>query len=71
MALNPKNLKITVPYRQSGGQQVGDSPCGVEIEHLPTGIKVFCDYERSQIRNKKIAMLMIEMGLAELNINDE
>lgn len=71
MALNLNNLKITIPETKFGGQQVGDFSVGVWVEHLPTRIKAFCDYERSQLKNKKIAMLMVEMALVELNIKDE
>ena len=69
--MNDKYLKVEVHYpHQVGGQQVGDSPIGVWVTHLPTGLKAFCDHERSQLRNKRIAMSMIEWGLAELKFEE-
>lgn len=49
-----------------GGQQVGTTYCGVKVTHLPTGIYAVCDYERSQHKNRTIAMRMVEYGLAEI-----
>ena len=65
--MNPAHLKITVQSRRPpGGQGVGDSPTGVVVEHLPTSLKAFCDQVRSQLKNKHVAMAMIEYGLAEI-----
>lgn len=66
--MNPAYLKITVQdrYPSLGGQQAVSTPSGVLVEHLPTGLKAFCDQGRSQLKNKNIAMAMIECGLAEI-----
>lgn len=67
MVIRDEHLKITVPERHlHGGQTCGDTPRGVCVEHLPTGLKAYCDQERSQLRNKRVAIAMIEYGLAEL-----
>ena len=42
-----------------------NTPRGVCVEHLPTGLKASCDQERSQLRNKRVAIAMIEYVLAE------
>jgi protein subunit release factor A len=65
--LKNEDLKITVPRREPhGGQQVGVTETGVEVTHLPTGLKAFCDYHRSQLKNKQVACDMIEFGLATI-----
>lgn len=56
----------TVPVRPKGGQQVGIIPSRVQVTHKPTGIIASCGTERSQMKNKKIALDMIEYGLAEI-----
>lgn len=65
--LHPEYLCVTVPNPAPiGGQTVGLSPTGVEVIHLPTGLKAFCDHERSQMKNRRIACEMIDYGLASL-----
>lgn len=64
--MNLAHLKITVRDLPTGGQGVCVVPSGVTVEHLPTGLKAFCDQGRSQLKNKNIAMSMIEYGLAEI-----
>ena len=49
-----------------GGQQVGTPNYHVKVLHIPTGIYAVCMAERSQHRNRKIALAMLEYGLAEL-----
>lgn len=51
------------PPRREGGQQVGLTPTGVKVEHLPTGLVAICIDDRSQHRNRLIAMHMIEAAL--------
>lgn len=59
-----EELEITVyPPRRQGGQQVGLTPTGVQITHVPTGLVAICVSDRSQHRNRLIAMHMIEAAL--------
>lgn len=58
------------PPRQIGGQHVGVGPVGVKITHNPTNLQVIVDYERSQTKNGKVAMSMIEWGLTEIGWKD-
>jgi peptide chain release factor 2 len=51
------------PEQPKGGQHVGSGPRGVKIVHIPTGMTAMCDTERSQHRNRSVAMHMIEGGL--------
>lgn len=48
--------------RPPGGQQVGVAT-GVRVTHLPTGLEAVCNTDRSQHRNKRIAVQMIEAAL--------
>ena len=62
--IDPAHLQVEVwPPRQTGGQIVGTGPNGIRITHKPSGIIATCETERSQHKNKQIAMAMIEGGL--------